>query len=121
VTYRDTDQMGHVYYANYLVYFEIARTELLRDLGRTYKNCEEDGVFLPVAEASCQYREPALYDDMLEVTTRVARWTRVALEFHYEIRREGEEKILAQGFTRHAFTSREGKIIRAGDRIIHAG
>ncbi|MFP4380072.1 MAG: acyl-CoA thioesterase [Candidatus Sumerlaeia bacterium] len=118
VSYRDTDQMGHVYYANYLVYFEIARTELLRELGRTYKDCEADGIFLPVAEANCQYREPVKYDDLIEITTRVTKWTKVALDFHYEIRRAGEEPILASGITRHAFTSREGKIIRAGDRVL---
>ena len=60
VSYRDTDQMGFVYYANFLVYFEMARTDLLRSMGRTYRECEEAGIFLPVLEATCQYQTPGV-------------------------------------------------------------
>jgi len=119
VSYRDTDQMGLVYYANYLVYFEMARTELLRGLGRTYRECEEMGVFVPVVEAACRYHAPARYDDWIEVRARVTRWTQVALDFAYECRRGGPDgDLLATGATRHAFTNREGRVIRAGGRIL---
>lgn len=117
VSYRDTDQMGHVYYANYLVYFEMARTDLLRQLGRTYRECEERGIFLPVSRAECHYKAPALYDDLLRITTRVVRWTRVAIDFEYECRRE-DGALLATGTTCHVLTDRDGRIIRAGDRIL---
>lgn len=120
VTYRDTDQMGFVYYANYLVYFEQGRTELLRSLGHSYKECEEKGIFLPVLEANCQYQASARYDDLLEVETRVSKWTRVAMDFDYVVRRKTGGVELARGFTRHAFTSSEGKILRAGDKILDA-
>ena len=121
VTYRDTDQMGYVYYANYLVYFEMARTELLRALGRSYRECEADGIFLPVVEAACRYFASAHYDDLLHVRARVTRWTRAALDFEYEVRRSGEPDLLATGVTRHVFTNREGRIARAGDRVLPAG
>ena len=120
VSYRDTDQMGFVYYANYFVYFEMGRTELLRSLGRTYRACEESGIFLPVLETSCKYHASARYDDLITVTTRVERWTKAALDFSYECRRAQDGVLLATGVTRHAFTNREGRIIRIGDRILEA-
>ena len=120
VTYRDTDQMGFVYYSNYFVYFVMGRTELLRSLGRTYRACEEAGIFLPVLEASCQYHFSARYDDLIEIKTSVARWTKAALDFSYECRRAGDGALLATGVTRHAFTNRDGKITRMGGRILEA-
>ncbi len=118
VTYRDTDQMGHVYYANYLVYFEIGRTELLRQMGSTYRECEEGGVFLPVREATCRYHAAARYDDLVEIHTRVARWTRAALDFEYECRRLADGELLATGTTCHVFTDASGRVSRVGDRIV---
>lgn len=120
VTYRDTDQMGFVYYANYFVYFESGRTELLRRLGRNYRDLERDGIFLPVLEATCKYTASARYDDLLEVTTRVARWTRAAIDFEYECRRAEGGALLVTGTTRHAFTNRDGKIVRVGHTILPA-
>lgn len=118
VTYRDTDQMGYVYYANYLVYFEMGRTELLRSLGRSYRECEEDGIFLPVVEATCRYHASGRYDDVIEIKTRVARWTRAALDFEYECRRASDHTLLATGTTRHVFTNKDGRIARVGHRIL---
>ena len=69
VRYADTDQMGVVYYANYLVWFEVARTEWLRDGGWSYREMEADGIALPVIEAHCEYRQPARYDDEIEIRT----------------------------------------------------
>jgi acyl-CoA thioester hydrolase len=120
VTYRDTDQMGMVYYANYFVYFETGRTELLRSLGKSYRSCEDEGIYLPVLEANCQYSASAKYDDLLLVKTRVTRWTRVALDFAYEVRRKEDDALLVQGTTRHVFINKDGRVIRAGDRILNA-
>ena len=99
VTYRDkTDQMGMVYYANYFVYFETGRTELLRSLGKSYRSCEDEGIYLPVLEANCQYSASAKYDDLLLVKTRVTRWTRVALDFAYEVRRKDGQHAAGTGY-----------------------
>lgn len=118
VSYRDTDQMGVVYYANFFVYYEIARTDLLRQMGRSYRQCEEAGIFLPVLDATCQYKQPALYDDLLELRTTITRWTRAAMDFEYECYRMEDGTLLATGSTRHAFTNREGRVSRNGDKIL---
>ena len=107
VRYADTDQMGVVYYANYLVWFEIGRTEWLRDAGWNYRDMEETGVALPVIEAHCEYRQPARYDDEILVETRITRMNRRMLEFAYEIK-AGTRKI-AEGTTIHVVTGPDGK------------
>ena len=120
VTYRDTDQMGHVYYANHLVWFEIGRTELCRTMGLPYREMEARGVFLPVVSVQVSYRAPARYDDLVEVRTRVARLSHVGIEFTYQIvRRDPEgETLIAQGSTRHPFVGRDGKIVKVGFEIL---
>ena len=100
VPYADTDQMGVVYYANYLVYFERFRNELLRDAGYTYRRLEEDGIAMPVIEAVCSYKASAKYDDLLEITGRFAEAKGVKFKIECEVRREG--KILVEGYTVHA-------------------
>ena len=105
VPYADTDMMGVVYYANYLALFERARNELMRACGYTYRECEADGFALPVTHAELDYRRPARYDDLLEVTAFVQMQKGVRLEIACEVRRKGEEPILVSGFTRHAFVS----------------
>lgn len=107
VPYADTDQMGVVYYGNYLTIFERARNELMRSCGYTYKQFENDGCMLPVVHAEVDYRAPAHYDDILEVTAFVKDQKGVRLEIGCEVRRAGEERILASGFTRHCFVSTE--------------
>lgn len=107
VPYADTDQMGVVYYANYLVFFERARNELMRACGYTYRECEEDGVMLPVVHAELDYKRSAKYDDLLEITAWVSQQKGVRIEISCEIRRKGEEQVLVSGFTRHAFVSTE--------------
>ncbi len=109
VIYGDTDQMGVVYYANYFRYFELARAEYFRSRGGSYREVEQGGAFLPVVEASCAYSSPARYDDVLRVRVEVIRLRRASVEFGYEIRREGEERILCTGRTRHACVGRDGK------------
>lgn len=105
VPYADTDQMGVVYYGNYLTIFERARNELMRVCGYTYRECEAEGWMLPVVHAEVDYRRPARYDDLLEVTAYVKAQKGVRLEIACEVRRKGEDQLLVSGFTRHAFVS----------------
>ena len=105
VPYADTDQMGVVYYGNYLALFERARNELMRACGYTYRECEQEGFMLPVVHAEVDYRRPAKYDDLLEVTAWVQAQKGVRIEIACEVRRKGEEQVLVSGFTRHAFVS----------------
>jgi acyl-CoA thioester hydrolase len=107
VIFGDTDQMGVVYYANYLRYFEAARAAYWRGLGRTYKDLEAAGVALPVVEAHCTYRRPARYEDLLEVDVRVGELRGASLRFVYTVYRGAE--ILAEGWTRHAAIDPAGK------------
>jgi acyl-CoA thioester hydrolase len=106
VRYAETDQMGIVYYANYLVWFEIGRVELLRALGLTYSQLEiENQCILPVVEASCRYRAPARYDDEILIETRPALLRGPVLKFAYRILRKAadgtEPTLLAEGETVH--------------------
>lgn len=108
VRYSDTDQMGWVYYANYLRWFEVGRAEMLRALGRTYRDVEADGTLLPVLEAQCRYFEGARYDDLVAIETGVAELGKASVTFGYRIVRAGDGVVLATGSTRHCFL-REGK------------
>ncbi len=105
VPYADTDQMGIVYYANFLVYFERSRNEVLRSLGLTYREMEAEGILLPVIEAHCRYLQPALYDDLLEIHGWFSREGRTRVRAHCEVKRG--ETLLAEGYTIHACLSRE--------------
>ena len=108
VTYADTDQMGVVYYANYLKYFEIGRTEYVRDLGATYKALEEEGVFLAVSEAYCRFRAPARYDELVTVRTWVSRLRPTRIDFSHEVVGESGA-LLTQGKTILACLGRDRK------------
>ena len=106
VRYAETDQMGIVYYANYLVWFELGRVELLRSLGLSYSSLETDhGCILPVIEATCRYKSPARYDDEILIETRPAMLRGSVLKFAYRILRKapkGEKQtLLAEGETVH--------------------
>ena len=120
VRYADTDQMGVVYYANYFVWFEVARTDLLRSLGWSYREMERDGVMLPVVEAQCAYRRPARYDDEVEVRTTGRMTSPIRMEFDYEITVKGEAGVTATGLTKHAALSPDGRPCRLPDRIREA-
>ncbi len=117
VTYADTDAMGVVYYANYLKWFEIGRSELMRDMGIVYSELETEGYYLPVIEAHCHYLLPARYDEIVVIETEITAIRRASVRFDYVIRDETKERILAEGFTLHPFTSREGKIVRAPKHV----
>jgi acyl-CoA thioester hydrolase len=111
VRYAETDRMDVVYYANFLVWFEIARVELLRQLGFDYKKMEiEDDLMLPVVDVSCRYKAPARYDDLIVIETRVAAMRSSMLKFAYEVYLAGPpaedgtlttDKLLASGETTH--------------------
>jgi acyl-CoA thioester hydrolase len=118
VIYGDTDQMGVVYYANYLRYFEHARNELFRAQGGTYRAFEEQGLMLPVVEAALNYRSPARYDDLLLIDTEISAASRVRLTFVYEVRREGEAQVLCDGYTVHACLTTGGKPARLPDYVV---
>ena len=108
VRYSDTDQMGWVYYANYLRWFEVGRAEMLRSLGRTYAEVEEGGTLLPVLEAHCRYFSGARYDDLVVIETGIQEVRKASVTFAYRIvRADGE--VLATGSTRHCFLGRDGK------------
>ena len=112
VIYGDTDQMGVVYYSNYLRYFELARSELLRAHGRSYREMEAEGLSLPVVEASCRYIQPARYEDLLLVGIEVPAVTRVTLTFRYQVTREGDSTVLCTGTTLHACLGKGGRPAR---------
>ena len=110
VRYAETDQMGVVYHANYFVWFEVGRVELMRGLGFEYKRMEsEDDCFIVVAEASCRYRESAKYDELLRVRTRIAQTGNRVVKYAYEILRDSDDKLLATGETTHVICGRDGK------------
>ncbi len=109
VSYGETDGMGIVYYAEYLHFFERARSELIRSYGLSYGEVERRGVLLPVREASCRYRASARYDDLIHIHTSISHWTRASVTFIYEIFNEDKEKVLASGSTQHACVTKDGK------------
>jgi acyl-CoA thioester hydrolase len=117
VRYAETDTMGIVYYANYFVWFEVGRTDLLRDAGWSYREMEADGYLLPVLEANCVYRQSAKYDEELDVRTTGALLSPVRVKFTYEVVRSIDNELLATGFTVHAAIDREGRPCRLPDRV----
>ena len=120
VRYAETDKMGVVYYANYFVWFEVARADLLRSLGWSYREMEHAGVALPVIEAECQYHRGAKYDDELEVRAEGRMLSPVRMEFRYEVIRLGDAAVAASGRTVHAAVNPKGRPCRLPDRIREA-
>lgn len=117
VRYAETDQMGVVYYANYLVWMEIGRVELVRSRGFDYKNLEQtEGLYLAVMEANCRYIHPARYDQEIVVQTEVAKSNARVIEFAYQIRSADPDRLLAQGSTRHIWLNREWRPARLPER-----
>ncbi|HAO20217.1 MAG: thioesterase [Desulfobacteraceae bacterium IS3] len=111
VIYADTDNMGIAYYANYLKWFEIGRTEMLRSLGFSYKDIEAKGIFLPVSEAFCKYIFPARYDDILTIETTPDSSVKAGMKFDYAIFNQ-EDRLIAKGYTKHPFVNADGKVVR---------
>jgi len=118
VIYGDTDQMGVVYYANYLRFFEAGRNEFLRAAGARYRHVEaEHGILFPVVEANVVYRHPARYDDLVRVETTLAELKRASLRFTYRVVRTDDERLLAEGHTVHACIDRAHKPVRLPEPI----
>ena len=117
VRYAETDKMGVVYYANFLVWFEVARTDLLRSLGWSYREMESAGVSLPVIEAHCQYQRPARYDDEIDVKTEGQMVSPARMRFSYTVIRRADGSVAADGYTVHAAVNPQGRPCRLPERI----
>jgi acyl-CoA thioester hydrolase len=119
VRYQETDAMGVVHHANFLTYFEMGRTELLRASGYDYRRVEEGGVFMVIVEASCRYRRPARYDDLLRLRTVVSRVSPAKIEHEYQLFREDE--LLAEGHTTLACVDQAGQLQRVPEWLREDG
>ena len=117
VRYAETDKMGVVYYANYFVWFEVGRGDLLRALGWTYRDMEEAGVSLPVIDAHCAYHRSVRYDDELEVRTEGKMLSPVRMEFTYQVVGRADQTLAASGRTVHAALDPAGRPCRLPDRV----
>lgn len=117
VRYSETDRMGIVYHANYIVWFEIGRTEFCRAAGMPYRKMEESGILILVTGVECKYRQSARYDDAILLRTRLGEVGSRGLSFFYEIRRQGAGELLAEGSTRHLFANGESRPIPIPENI----
>ncbi|MCL2005719.1 MAG: acyl-CoA thioesterase [Planctomycetaceae bacterium] len=115
IRYQETDKMSIVYHGNYFTFFEIGRTEYLRNCGYTYRKMEEEGVFAVVVKAECSYHKAAMYDDLITIKTTIKRITRVKIEYGHQVLRGNE--LLATGHITLAFVDAEGKLRPAPDWI----
>jgi len=127
VHYKETDQMAVVHHANYVSWFEIGRTEMMRDLGIAYRDMEALGLLLPVLDIKIEYHAPARYDDCIAVYTKLTDYSAVRLQYHYDIRRinktstykyfkEPEGELLASGYTLHMWLNKQWRPARL-DRL----
>jgi acyl-CoA thioester hydrolase len=117
VRYAETDKMGIVYYAHYLVWFEIGRTDWLRETGWSYRAMEDEGLALPVIEATCHYKAAARYDDEVEIRTRGRSVSALRIAFDYNIVRRSDGQQLAEGSTVHVTLDRTGRPVRLPARV----
>ncbi len=121
VRYAETDQMGIVHHANYLVWFEMGRVEWLRQMGFDYKRMEtEDDCMIAVVEASCRYKAPARYDDELVVQTTLTALRGFLLKFHYRLLRAADEQLLAEGETTHVVVGHDLKKRNLPEKYVSA-
>ena len=119
VRYAETDQMGVVYHSNYIVWFEVGRVEMLRELGFNYREMEkQDGAHIAVVEARCRFKAPALYDDLITIRTRLLNVRDSLLHFGYEVVRSGDGTLLAEGETVHLVVDKEFKRIRLPEKFL---
>jgi acyl-CoA thioester hydrolase len=116
--YADTDAMGIVYHTNYIRWFEIGRTELFRDMGILYSEIEAAGFNLPLTKVYCHYLLPTHYDDIVQVETNIEYLKRASMKFTYLIWDENRQNLLTEGYSVHACTDRNGKIIRIPPMIV---
>jgi len=118
VIYGDTDQMGVVYYANYLRWFERGRSEFLRQIGLPYSAIEQQGYHFPVVEVTCRYTSSARYDDVVQIETELTELGRASLSFTYRISREFDKCLLATGLSKHACLDQRAQVTRI-PKILH--
>lgn len=111
VRYSETDAMQIVYHANYLAWFEVGRTEMMRDAGLPYRELEDKGILLPVIEARMFYHAPARYDEVLIIRSTLEH-SHVRLRFNYEILRQSDRQLLVDGYTIHAWVNRQMRPIQ---------
>jgi acyl-CoA thioester hydrolase len=121
VRYAETDQMGVVYHANHLIWFEVGRVELMRDMGFSYREMEhEDGRFIAVGDVKCRYRAPIFYDEEVIVRTRLKKVRESVIVFSYELVRAGDRALLAEGETTHIVTDRSMKVSPLPEKYLTA-
>jgi len=119
VRYAETDQMGVVYHSNHLIWFEVGRVELMRQMGFSYCDMEhDDGLFIAVAEAKCRYRAPVYYDEEILVRTRLKNVRESVIIFGYELLRFSDGTLLAEGETTHIVTNSKMKVAALPDRYL---
>lgn len=111
VRYAETDQMGVVYHSNYIIWFEVFRGEYLKKRNINYSLLEKEGVFVPVLKVECNYKSPAKYGDIVEVSGEIVEISRTRFTFQYEIKRKNTEELLVIGKTEHLFTNSDLKPI----------
>ena len=119
VIYADTDAGGVVYNANYLRFFEIGRSEMMRSWAIPYSEIEQQGIILPVTESYLRFKAPAMYDDLISIATSLTELKKVSCRFHYRItcQRADREQLLVKGFTNHACVNRQGKLMPFPEEI----
>ena len=117
VRYAETDKMGVVYHANYFVWFEVGRCELIRGIGKSYRDLEAAGIGLPVIEAHCEFKSPARYDDEVQVKTWGTLLSPARVEFRYEVSQVNDGTVNAVGRTVHAAVDQSGRPCRLPDDI----
>jgi acyl-CoA thioester hydrolase len=117
VRYPEVDRMGVAHHSHHFVWFEIGRTELMRERGLPYAAIEEEGIFLPVVQAACDYRAPARYDERLRVRTRLQQAGPVRVTFSYRVERAGDGTLVATGSTTHAAVDVRGRPRRLPARL----
>jgi acyl-CoA thioester hydrolase len=121
VIYGDTDRAGVMYYGTYMRLFEAGRTEFIRSKwGMSYRQLEEEGIILPVAELYARYKAPARYDDLIIIETAIMDITKVTISFEYKVKQAGSHKTLAEGHTKHAATDNRGRLARIPVHIMDA-
>jgi len=119
VRYAETDQMGVVYHSNFIIWFEVGRVEMMRELGFTYSEMEQqDGSHLAVVDVRCRYKSPARYDDLVVIRTRLMKVRDSLLHFGYEIARDEDGTLLAEGESVHMVLDREFKRTRLSQRYL---
>ena len=118
VRYADVDKMGVVYHTRYFEWFEAARTELIRAMGKPYRQLEEEGILLPVVEAFCRYRKAVQYDELVRVRTVVENVSKSNLRLEYQVWGENDQLVRAEGYTVHCFMKLSGRPVRASQCLV---